>query len=236
MFASFVLKNSTLPYYMTPNVLEPYDEKKIHIFDPIEQDGDYFSKIMYEDQPLIVQVECLSKAGRIFLNEKSSLEWFDQFYSGIIAHFHKVSADWFEEPLTLRELESSFLSPLKANIKEDCFELLCKVDEDIVEPCFYIKGIQFNNKHFFLEICTEPIKPKEPKEAELDEYIVDTDELPNADIHLDKLSIFKVYEFLNTKIKNSMSEEIKRIFSDKKIKSRLDFLEVFDDEDHNSFS
>jgi len=216
---------------MTPlTTVDTYEEKKVRIFDPIElEEGDYFSKVTYQNEPFTVNVgPCRVVSNRLFLSNKTSLEWFERFYLEMISQFHEVSQDWFEDPLSLRELESSFLSPLKANIKDDCFEVLCKVGEgsDRGVPVFHIKGIQFNSKHFFLDIVAEFPEPSE----ELNEYVVETDELPVSDVHLDKLSIYKV-EFLNQRIKTSMSEEIRRILTDKKIKSSLDFLEVFDDED-----
>lgn len=236
---------------------ETYDPKEIHVFDPEEHEDQHFSKFTYAKQPLIVKpcIPCLYKPGHLYIPDTSLLEWFDRFYQDSIRIFHEASKDWFEDPLTLQEVESSFLSPLKASIK-DGFEVVCTVCPDGVErqvsPSFHIKGVQFNSKHFFLVIdATLEEIPTGPNESlnevsevsemlnkstledsnDLSEYHLDTDELPLVDLHLDKLSIYKVYEFLNQKIKDSMADEIRGIFASKKIKSRLDFSEVFDDEE-----
>jgi hypothetical protein len=86
--------------------------------------------------------------------------------------FHERSEDWFEEPLTLSDVEFSFINPLKSNIKDNCFDIQCSTDENrlhIVDtkddvnsldslkdcniiPTFHIKGVKFNNKHFSLDI------------------------------------------------------------------------------------
>jgi hypothetical protein len=236
---------------------ETYDPKEIHVFDPEEQGDQHFSKFTYAKQPLIVKpgVSCLYKPGHLYIQDAVLLEWFDRFHQDSIRIFHEVSKDWFEDPLTLQEVESSFLSPLKATIR-DGFEVVCTTEDGCerqVLPSFHIKGIQFNSKHFFLVIDAtfEEIPKDIPEEIpeeipieisnsstvthedfnDLSEYHLETDTLPVVDLHLDKLSVYKVYEFLNQKIKDSMADEIRGIFASKKIKSRLDFSEVFDDEE-----
>lgn len=239
---------------------ETYDPKEIHVFDPEEHEDQHFSKFTYAKQPLIVKpgIACLYKPGHLYIPDRSLLEWFDRFYQDSIRIFHEASKDWFEDPLTLQEVETSFLSPLKASIK-DGFEVVSTVvgsgGERQVYPTFHIKGVQFNSKHFFLvieatleDICEDMSEVSNEvsnhvsndvsndtmdsnDSNDLSEYHLDTDELPMVDLHLDKLSIYKVYEFLNQKIKDSMADEIRGIFASKKIKSRLDFSEVFDDEE-----
>jgi hypothetical protein len=80
--------------------------------------------------------------------------------------------DWFEDPLTITDIECCFINPLKSNIKNNCFDVLCCIDESrliIVDsneniknleeleesnviPTFHIKGIKFNSKHFLFDI------------------------------------------------------------------------------------
>jgi hypothetical protein len=66
---------------------------------------------------------------------------------------------------------------------------------------------------------------------ELSEFEVNTENIDEADVHLDNLTIYKIYEFLNTRIKESLIEDIRDVFTSKKIRSRLDFSEVIDDEE-----
>ena len=271
------------------NVLDFYERDNIEIHEPIELDEDnYFCKISYRNSPFMVKTNkvCYYKQKNIpnyiyiSITSKEYLEWFERFYHDCIEKFHEISADWFEDQMTRSDIECSFINPLKSNIRDNCFDVLCGVDdnrimvtdtndnvhsiktlkEHDVIPTFHIKGIKFNSKHFSLEIemnhlCLilseeskeeiielpkETIKEetkKEPKEEpkeeldELSEFIMKTDDLVEADVHLDNLNIYKVYEFLNTKIKETLIEEIRTIFTSRKIKTKLDFSEVVDDEE-----
>jgi hypothetical protein len=128
-----------------------------------------------------------------------------------------------------------------------------------VIPTFHIKGIKFNSKHFALDIelhhlyillnpvhvpevleikvpeikepDTKLVETTEPASDELSEYVMETSNLTYAEVELDNLSIYKVYEFLNTRIKERLIEDIRGIFTSKKIKTKIDFSEVIDDEE-----
>jgi hypothetical protein len=282
------------------NVLDFYHSNHIGIAEPIElEDDHYFCKLTYNQAPFIVKTNkvCYYKNKKntnslyISITSKEYLEWFESFYHDIIDQFHTLSNDWFEDPLTKTDIECSFINPLKTNIKDNCFDIMCGLDEnrmmitdtndnmctldklgsqDVI-PTFHIKGIKFNSKHFSLDIelhhlyvllpesnlsdspqvslpqvslpqvslpqvslpSVDPVIEPEPipETEELDEYKIDTSELPDYEHPPNELSIYKVYEFLNTKIKESMIEDIRGIFTSKKIKTKLDFSEVVDDED-----
>jgi hypothetical protein len=191
-----------------------YDLEQFHVFDPEEMDDDHYSRITYRGEPFVLSPGPSEvRDGRLV-----PLSWFP---TGIQL-FHAASKDWFEEPLTLDELSQSFVQA----------EIPVEGPDRLVEPSIQVKGIRFNSTEFFWVIETEIREiQKESKEIEeLSEFDVNVDGLPLVDLHLDKLSIYKVYEFLNQKIKDSMAEEIRGIFTSKKIKTRLDFSEVFDDE------
>ena len=267
------------------NVLDFYHSKHIQFSEPLElEDDNYFCKISYNNAPFILKTNkvCYYKKRKtanyvyISVTSKEYLEWFEQFYHDSIEKFHSASKDWFEEEMTHSDIECSFINPLKTNIKDNCFDIMCTIDENRIMvtdtkdnihtfseiseheviPTFHIKGIKFNSKHFALEIelnhlyillndATEPIEsvpvpipesipepePEEPEEAELSEYIMKTEDIEEADVHLDNLTLYKIYDFLNTRIKESLIEDIRGVFTSKKIKSRLDFSEVVDDED-----
>lgn len=266
------------------NVLDFYNSKHIQISEPLElEDDHYFCKISYNNAPFILKTNkvCYYKNRKssnyvyISLTSKEYLEWFELFYHDSIEKFHAVSKEWFEDEMTHSDIECSFINPLKTNIKDNCFDIMCSIDENRmmvtdtkdnihtfselteneVIPTFHIKGIKFNSKHFALEIelnhlyillpsesheepeMIEQIQPEPIPETdvevepELSEYIMKEDDLDEADVHLDNLTIYKMYEFLNTRIKESLIEEIRGVFTSKKIKSRLDFSEVIDDEE-----
>ncbi len=282
------------------NVLEFYNAKHIHINVPVElEDDHYFCKVSYNNSPFIVKTNkvCYYKKRKsanyvyISLTSKDYLEWFESLYHDIIDQFHPLSADWFEDPLSKNDIECSFINPLKTNIKDNCFDIMCSIDENRIMitdtndnmntleglteneviPTFHIKGIKFNSKHFSIEIElnhlyvllpsdpepdpepepypepepvqetvtnteTNPVKTpvnELPEPEELREYIMETSHLTPCEVKLDNLSIYKVYEFLNTRIKETMMEDIRGIFALKKIKTKLDFSEVVDDEEND---
>lgn len=168
------------------NVIDHYDSSKINIGNAVELDDDnYFCKLTYNNSPLVIKTNRLcyyrkrpglykSSDGYIHVSitSKDYLEWFEQFYHDSISIFQKASVDWFEEPLTITDIECCFINPLKSNIKNNCFDVLCSIDESrmiIVDsneniknleeledsniiPTFHIKGIKFNSKHFLFEI------------------------------------------------------------------------------------
>ena len=270
------------------NVLDFYQSENIEISEPIEIDDDnYFCKLSYKKSPFMVKTNkvCYYKQKDIpnylyiSVTSKEYLEWFEQFYHDCIEKFHKVSADWFEDEMSKTDIECSFINPLKSNIRDNCFDIMCGIDDNRIMvtdtndnfhnikllkdheviPTFHIKGIKFNSKHFSLEIeinhlylilptdeAKEEIQltniaidspPKEPEEMpkeetdELREFVMKMDDLVVTDVQLDNLNIYKVYEFLNTKIKETLIEEIRTIFTSRKIKTKINFSEVIDDEE-----
>jgi hypothetical protein len=274
------------------NVLDFYQGENIEISEPIEIDDDnYFCKLSYKNSPFMVKTNkvCYYKQKNIpnylyiSVTSKEYLEWFEKFYHDCIEKFHTVSADWFEDEMTQSDIECSFINPLKSNIRDNCFDIMCGIDDNRIMvtdtndnfhsiktlkdheviPTFHIKGIKFNSKHFSLEIeinhlylilpsdeSKEEIQltnisltdsqPKEespkqetPKEEsdELSEFVMEIDNLVETDVQLDNLNIYKVYEFLNTKIKETLIEEIRTIFTSRKIKTKINFSEVIDDEE-----
>ena len=167
------------------NVLGHYTRDNIEIGNAMEIDSEtHYCKISYNEMPLIIKTNkiCFFKKRpqyknnenyvNISITSKEYLEWFDRFYHESIELFHECSKDWFEEELTLSDIEFSFINPLKSNIRNNCFDVACTIDETrlhIVDsndkiisvnrledsnviPTFHIKGIKFNSKHFMFDI------------------------------------------------------------------------------------
>jgi hypothetical protein len=283
------------------NVLEHYNKSNINLGLASQIDEDtYFCRLTYNNAPFIIKTNkvCFYRKRttqyktsdnyiHISLTSKEYLEWFDQFYNEMIEIFHKSSEDWFEEPLTLSDVEFCFINPLKSNIKNNCFDIACAIDEDrlvIVDtndrmiqlsqledssviPSFHIKGIKFNNKHFIFEIelinlcviipeeekkevieepqikevenTTEKVKVEsnisnEPEQNTLSEFNIDTDNLDELDLEIEESGIYKVYGFINEKIKENMIDHIRKVFINKKIKTKMDFYEMVNDEDSDT--
>jgi hypothetical protein len=283
------------------NVLDNfYNKSFIKLGAAAEIDDDtYFCRLTYNNAPFIIKTNNICKYRKrineyktkdnyinISLSSKDYLEWFEQFYNEMIEIFHKSSVDWFEDPLTISDVEFCFINPLKTNIKNNCFDIACSIDKDrlvivdtnkhIIElsqledsdviPSFHIKGIKFNSKHFIFEIelndlCIIPESIKEDKveiqnnldneielnnseelekdkpvevdelKNEINEFNIDTENLDELDLEIQESGIYKVYDIINEKIKENMIEHIRKVFINKKIKTKLDIYEMINDEE-----
>jgi hypothetical protein len=125
-----------------------------------------------------------------------------------------------------------------------------------VVPTFHIKGIKFNSKHFMFEIelvnlyviLDEPSPEVKDEtnleiiqkvenienhivENELDEVNIKSDNLEDSKINLDENNFLKIYEMINSKVKDNIVEHLRNIFIEKKIKKDVDLTEMVDDED-----
>jgi hypothetical protein len=165
------------------NVLDNYKKELLNLGDPYEIDDDlYYCKFNYNNMPFMVKTNkiCVFKSIKknkdnyvnISITSKDYLMWFESFYNWCIETFCERSEDWFKEPLTLSDVEFSFINPLKSNIKDDCFDIQCITDSNrlhIVDtkdnvnsleslkdcniiPTFHIKGVKFNTTYFSLDI------------------------------------------------------------------------------------
>lgn len=228
------------------NIIEHYDSSKINIGNAVELDDDnYFCKLSYNNSPLVIKTNRLcyyrKKPGlykstdnyiHISITSKDYLEWFEQFYHDSMNIFHKESGDWFEEPLTVTDIECCFINPLKSNIKNNCFDVLCSIDESrmvIVDsndniknleelddsniiPTLHIKGIKFNTKHFLFEIELNNL------------YIVSDDELNSKEaVQSDPVLKSEIKEEIKEIVEVKEEKEVKEL---KEEKDELDEYEM----------
>jgi hypothetical protein len=166
-----------LTYHYKMNILEHYDENNIYLHEPETYDNEnYFCKLDYGDKPFIIQTNHICYNFKNIIEETIYISigspdyalWIEQLYHLCIKHIYDKSKDWFDEPLEYRDIENSFLTPIKTNIKLNCYDVKCNVHnnncvivnnngkcvekEDLLNtkiiPTIHIKGIQFNSKHF----------------------------------------------------------------------------------------
>ena len=191
------------------NVLDHYEAQDLTIGNAIEMDDDhFFCKMEYKNEPFLIRADhsCIyrkkadpsSSYVYVSLTHKAYLEWFEEFYKSVISQFHVQSSDWFEEPMTHHEFECSFINPLKSNIKQQCFDIMCKIDdtklkligidtslhelEDIeVFPTFHVKGIRFNTKHFMFDIELAQMDNKKEPEKEVAKEIKEVEKIVDED-------------------------------------------------------
>ena len=165
------------------NVLDNYKEELLNLGDPqpIDDDDLHYCKFNYNHMPFMVKTnkicQFVLKKNRdnyvnISITSKDYLLWFETLYKSCIELVAERSEDWFDEPMTVSEVENAFINPLKSNIKGECFDIRCATNEDrlhIVDtkdnvysleelsncnviPTFHIKGLKMNSKYFGLDI------------------------------------------------------------------------------------
>lgn len=188
------------------NILEHYDENNLHLHEPETYDNEnYFCKLDYDHKPFIIQTNHICYNFKNIVEETIYVSigspdyalWIEQFYHSCIKHIYDKSKDWFDEPLEYRDIENSFLTPIKTNIKLNCYDVKCNVNDndcvivnnngkcvekdDLLNtkiiPTIHIKGIQFNSKHFEFDMDVKYIvvygNYEESKEDEVLEENVD---------------------------------------------------------------
>lgn len=167
------------------NVLDNYKEELLNLGDPQQIDDDdedlHYCKFNYNHMPFMIKTNKICQfvlkkskdnSVNISITSKEYLLWFETLYKSCIEIVSERSEDWFDEPLTVSEVENTFINPLKSNIKGDCFDIRCATNEDrlhIVDtkdnvysleelsncnviPTFHIKGLKMNSKYFGLDI------------------------------------------------------------------------------------
>ncbi len=156
------------------NVLEHYDEQVIGLSDPeIQEKEQYYCHLNYNESPFIIQTNriCYSfkemtEKIHISLVSQDYTIWMEKLYLKCIELIYENSTDWFEDELSHEDIESSFISPLKSNIKQGCYDIQCCIEKNnmiIVDkdgritnknnlknykiiPTIHVKGIRFNSK------------------------------------------------------------------------------------------
>jgi hypothetical protein len=150
------------------------------------------------------------------------------------------------------------INRLNINDSNENMRSLDNISDSKVVPTFHIKGVKFNSKHFMFEIelvhlyvildAPETQKIEEPVDEpnleiiqkvenvvlennELDEINIITDNLEDSKINLDENNFLKIYEMINSKVKDNIVEHLRNIFIEKKIKKEVDLTEMVDDED-----
>lgn len=302
------------------NVLDNYREELLNLGDlqPIDDDDLHYSKFSYNNMPFMIKTNkiCVFKPTKknkdnfvnISITSKDYLIWFDTLYKWCIKTAFERNEDWFNDDVTMADLEFSFINPLKTNIKDNCFDIQCITNENrlhIVDtkdnvhsleslsecnviPTFHIKGINFNSTYFTLEIelnnllivledseNDEPeisqivkipeikppikveveaeVKPQVKEinvknridedsqikfkshedthlETELDEVSIPTNDLEEMNMDIESSGFYKIYELLDEKIKDSIIQNLQKIFNKKKIKLNVDLMDIFDEE------
>ena len=167
------------------NVLTDYNSKFVTINDPIHIDNEdnYYCSLNYDNDLFNVKTNdvCYCFKNMEDINDKNYLSislgkdyalFFQELYHFLVTLIYDKCDDWFEEPLTLSELENSFIFPLKSNIEKGTHDLKAFLDMNTfyvkdnlnntlsissfinqeILPTFHIKGITFNSKTFMLDV------------------------------------------------------------------------------------
>lgn len=125
---------------------------------------------------------------------------------------------------------------VKFNSKHFLFEielnnLYIILEDNLEEP----ENEETNDEPPNTVVNNEPVVNNETKHDDLglNEYTITTDNLENTNINIDNNEFFKVYNIINTRIKDDTIKHLRDIFIQKKIRNDIDLNEMIDDEDEN---
>ena len=95
------------------------------------------------------------KDSELFILNKNELKFFHNLFNYLKEEFYKQHDKWFEESFEESIFNNIFSNYLYPNIEENCVNLKCLVDENVLEnvedenvrvvPKFHIKSITFEN-------------------------------------------------------------------------------------------
>ena len=165
--------------------LDSYNTELITINDPIHIDNEdnYYCSLNYNNSVFNVKTNhvCYSFRSLDNIDNKNYILislgkdyalFFQELYNILINLIFIKSESWFEETLSLSEIENSFIFPLKSNIEKGTYDIKSFLDMNTffvkdnknntmsiesllnreILPNFHIKGILFNSKTFTLDI------------------------------------------------------------------------------------
>jgi hypothetical protein len=137
----------------------------------------YTCELLYNNKPMLINnlpsciIESVIHDRYIYLSiNKHYALFFDKLYSELINHIHTNGKNWFEDELSMDEIESSLIHPLKINIRDNTYDLKLKLNERfyctdsdgnitlpdlnklLINPVIHIKSVIFGTKQFYIEI------------------------------------------------------------------------------------
>lgn len=231
------------------NILEQYESSRIGLGEPQTTDNEhYYCSLTYEDNPFIIQTDRICYSFKdigdvlnVSLVSQDYALWIESLHQHCIELVYEKSAQWFEEELSHADIEHSFLSPLKTNIQNTCYDMVCSVDpitiiadeagEKITHtlnqykilPTIHIKGITFNSKHFKFDLRLTSVVVLEEIESDNEtdlESDTELEELDNPELSEVDLTEIKPEGDLNMHINENEFVEVYS-FLDKKIRNDL---------------
>jgi len=239
---------------------------EVIINDPINIDDDYnyFCSINYnEDEFNINDSKCflynnIEKTDNLcYLTlslEKDFALFIQNLYNILKKQLYENSVKWFEEPLTLEDIDNNFIFPLKTNIEKGTYELKTivnmnnfyvkdKNDNEVnienikgyIIPNIQIKGVSFNSKNFNLDVVLNNIIVLNTENIpEIEEYDIKKDIINGEEININNNKYFEVCEFIDDTIKNTIVDNINNILNKKKINVDIDIVkEIFEDDEED---
>ena len=167
-------------YTYVMSIINQYDSSLLKLHEPIgvEYDKDtYMCELSYNNKPFIVNNLPHCKIDTILNNNylhltihKQYALFFDTIYNELLKHIYTNSSEWFEDELSMEEIEATLIHPLKINIKRDVYDLKIKlsnnfycideggnlVQNDInnrwINPVIHIKSVIFGTKQFYIDL------------------------------------------------------------------------------------
>jgi hypothetical protein len=162
------------------NIINTYDSSLLVLLEPqvVEHDTDtYKCELSYNNKPMLINnlpscmIDSVIQERYVYLaiNKQHAL-FFDNLYNELIQHIYTNGSEWFEDELTMEEIEASLIHPLKINIRDDVYDLKLKLNERfyctdsdgniivpdlnklLVNPVIHIRSVIFATKQFYIDI------------------------------------------------------------------------------------
>ena len=158
--------NAGLADHMHPDVLNGMIECKHMLRAVWGTENTYTFGLSYNNENFMVNSKndyILNKLNQeLFILNKNELKFFYNLFNHLKEDFFKQHHKWFEEKFEETVFNSIFYNYLYPNIEENCVNLKCLVDENVLEkinddnakvvPTFHIKSITFENNRLTTNI------------------------------------------------------------------------------------
>ena len=131
-------------------------------------DSCYLFNLLYNNEPFIINSNVeyiLNKNNKeLYILEKNELKQFNQIFKHLKDLFYDLHDNWFEEKFNMEIYNNIFKEILYINIEENCANLKCLVDDQVIEsiendeksikgiPTFEIRDIEFKDNYIIINI------------------------------------------------------------------------------------
>ena len=163
-------KNKYLKINITVNKMNFSDVSLnlLKIDEPKSLNDSYLFDLLYNNECFIINSKVeyiLNKNNKeLYILEKNELKQFNQIFNHLKTLFYNLHDKWFEEKFSMEIYNTIFKEILYINIEENCANLKCLVNDEVIEtiqndeesikgiPTFEIRNIEFKDNYIMINI------------------------------------------------------------------------------------